>query len=185
MKIDQQREARFRRTVRRLTIETRNVRSDFAARHVWYAWLADGGSTSNLFLQGAGFALQSDLMIRLIRVLDVGRSTSSFWYLYRCGLSTLGDGIDFEKLWEFSMKLKSIRDKTFVHIDKDGVFDPGKYYKEAGINDLNLASALDQVWTVLCRLNFSYGEPPGNLDNQTLLSLCQDLGRDLLRLVNR
>ncbi len=178
-------ESRFRRTVRRLTIETRNLRGDFAARHVWYAWLADGGSTSNLFLRGAGFALQSDLMIRLIRVLDVGRTTSSFWYLHQCGLSTAGDGIDFEKLREFSMKLKSVRDKTFVHIDKKGVFDPGKYYEEAGINDLHLANVIDQVWTVLCRLNFSYGEPPGNLDNQTLPSLCQDFGRDLLRLVNR
>jgi hypothetical protein len=83
------------------------------------------------------------------------------------------------------MKLKSIRDKTFVHIDKEGVFDPGKYYEEAGINDLHLANAIDQVWTVICRLNASHGDPPGNLDNQTLLSLCQDFERDFLRLVNR
>lgn len=161
------------------------MRGDFAARHVWYAWLAHGGSTSNLFLQGAGHAVQSDLMIRLIRVLNIGKGTSSFWYLYRCGLSTAGDGVDFEKLREFSMKLKFIRDKTFVHIDKEGVFDPGRYYEEAGINDLHLANAIDQVWTVICRLNVSYGEPPGNLDNQTLLSLCQDFERDFLRLVNR
>ena len=120
MKIDQQREPRFRRTVRRLTTETRNMRGYFAARHVWYAWLANGGSTSNLFLQGAGNAVQSELMIRLIRVLYIGKSTSSFWYLHRCGLSTAGDGIDFESLLAFSMKLKSIRDKVFVHIDKEG-----------------------------------------------------------------
>jgi hypothetical protein len=185
MEGEQPQETRFRRTVRRLTIETKNMRGDFAARHVWYAWLDSGGSTSNLFLQGAGHAVQSDLMIRLIRVLDVGKRTASFWYLHRCGLSTAGAGIDFEEPREFSMKLKSIRDKTFVHIDKEGVFDPGKYYGEAGINDLHLASAIDDVWKVLCRLNASYGEPPGNLDSQSLQSLCQDFGRDLLRLVNQ
>jgi len=41
------------------------------------------------------------------------------------------------------MKLKSIRDKTFVHIDKEGVFDPGKYYEGApGLTDLPTAGGL-------------------------------------------
>src|SRR5260370_13754743 len=81
MKIDQQREPRFRRTVRRLTTETRNMRGYFAARHAWYAWLANGGATTNLFLQGAGTALQSDLMIWLILVLALRERTTSFFYL--------------------------------------------------------------------------------------------------------
>ena|ERR1700730_4216533 len=124
---DSQEEARVRRTIRRLTIETRNMRGIFAAWRNWQAWVREGGSTSNLVLQGAFVALQSDLMIRLIRVLDRGADTASFWYLHRSGLPGIEEGIDMEFLKAFSMKLMKIRNKVFVHIDKQAVFAPEKH----------------------------------------------------------
>jgi len=147
------------------------MRGQFAAWRAWRTWAAGGGTTANLFLQTAGSALQSDLMIRLIRVLDLDSRTCSFWYLHRRGLFDAGHGIDFKKLKEFSKKLKGPRDKVFVHIDQDGVFDPGKHYVDANINDADIASAIDEVWTVLCRLRCNYGETLGNFDKQGLQSL--------------
>jgi hypothetical protein len=156
------------------------MRGQFAA---WRAWAAGGGSTANLFLQGAGAALQSDLMIRLIRVLDLDSRTSSFWCLHRCGMFDAGDGIDFTKLKNLSKKLKGPRDKVFVHIDKDAVFEPQKHYEDANIQDTDIAHAIDEVWAVLSRLRSNYGETLGNMDKQSLQSLCQDFQRDLHRLM--
>jgi hypothetical protein len=122
-------------------------------------------------------------MIRLIRVLDLDSKTCSFWYLHRCGLFDAGVGIDSKKLKEFSKKLRGVRNKVFVHIDQDAVVDPQKYYKDANINDADIAYAIDEVWTVLCRLRCNYGETLGNFDKQTRQSLCQDFGRDMLTLM--
>jgi hypothetical protein len=180
---DTQQEAKVRRTVRRLTIETRNMRGVFAAWRSWRAWSHAGGATSNMVLQGALVALQSDLMIRLIRVLDRGSDTASFWYLHRSGLRGVEEGIDMKFLRVFSMKLTTIRNKVFVHIDKDGVFAPEKYYGEAGITDRDIARAIEQVRTVLSRIRSGYGETAGSFDNQSLDSLCQDFKRDFLQLV--
>jgi hypothetical protein len=161
------------------------MRGDFAAWRTWRAWAAAGGSTANLFLQAAGSALQSDLMIRLIRVFDLDSNTSSFWYLHRCGLFGAGDRIDFKKLKDFSKQLKGPRNKAFVHIDQDAVFDPEKHYRDANINDSDIAYAIDEVWTVLCRLRSNYGESLGNFDRQGLQSLCRDFRRDFLEVVDR
>ena len=62
----------FERTVRRLTHEVHNLRGTAAAMLA-----ASNQHSSNLFLQVGVAALQSDLLVRLIRVLERDRDVAS------------------------------------------------------------------------------------------------------------
>ena len=79
-----------------------------------------GKYSSNLFIHVAAKALQTDVLIRLIRIFEDGEA-ASFWYLHRCEPRKIAEGIDIAKLQDFSRRLTLIRDKVFVHIDKDAV----------------------------------------------------------------
>ncbi len=61
--------------------------------------------------------------------------------------------LEIERLAAFSKRLKLIRDKTFVHIDKDGVFDPEAIYSAAGIEPSEIIWAVEAVWTELKRFH--------------------------------
>jgi len=108
-------------------------------------------------------ALKDARLIRLIRILENDSQTASFWYLLRSNeklvrATAAKAGLDLEKLSELAQKLRGIRDKTFVHIDKDGVFDPQRFYREAGIDNDQLAEAIDRLWTTMKELYVSVFE---------------------------
>jgi hypothetical protein len=50
------------------------------------------------------------------------------------------------RLADISERLKSIRDKSFVHIDKEAVFDPEAIYRDANLLGGDLAFAVDFLW---------------------------------------
>jgi hypothetical protein len=56
------------------------------------------------------------------------------------------------------MKLATIRNRVFVHIDREGVFELERYYREADITDVTIARPVDQVRTLLSRIRSGYGE---------------------------
>src|SRR6266436_6239429 len=116
---------RFERTLKRLFNETYNLMSVQAALETLQ------NSTGGAILQTAFSALYGDRLLRLIRIFEDSRGTATFWYLYRCEPRNVAKGMDIPRLKQFSAKVKHIRDKTFVHIDKDFVFDPEDAYKEA------------------------------------------------------
>ncbi len=99
------------------------------------------------------------MLIRLIRIFEQ-RGAASFWYLHRCEPSKVGKGIDIAKLEDFSERLKDIRDKVFVHIDKGAVFDPQKVYQDAGIKPSEIKAAIDAVWTFLNELYSEQNDGP-------------------------
>ena len=60
-----------------------------------------------------------------------------------------------------------IRTKTFMHIDKDGVFDPQAYYKAAGLNNdkvEEIIRALEATMRTIYAEVFG-AEPEGDIYN--------------------
>ncbi len=175
--------ARFSRTLIRLTCELRALRYD------WAAFKASRSAIpANLFVQAARSSVQSDLLIRLIRVFENSKRVSCFWYLHRTRASEFPETAEIEKLRKFSCRLKRIRDKVFVHIDKEAVFDPTEAYRCAGIqigddND-EIAFAIGYVWCALKRLKSpELTEHPDPADDVSLDSLRKDLERDFRELL--
>jgi hypothetical protein len=171
---------RFQTTVERLIHEIYNLRGTFAAMRA-----AQGQASCNLFVQVASAALQSDLLIRLIRIFEDGEA-ASFWYLHRCEPRKVRKGINIEKLADFSARLKAIRDKVFVHIDKDAVFEPQKVYQDAGIKPSEIKEAIEAAWKVLNELySEQSGKPFRHSPQSSLDSLTQDFQRDFAELSER
>jgi hypothetical protein len=178
---------RFQRAVKRLTAETQRMRDDWAAV---LAIRSARPSSSNLFLQTAAGAIQSDVMIRLVRVFEISDRTSSFWYLYRCAPECVGGSVDIQWLKNFSGRLRNIRNGVFVHIDKDHVSQPEKVYADAkiGIDGRNdeIKLAIESAWSVLKRLYCNQeGSVASPNADQTLASLAKDFERDLKKLIDQ
>ncbi len=116
-------------------------------------------------------------------MLEDSRDTSSFWYLHRCDPAKVAADIDVSVLRKLSVRLKKVRDKVFVHIDKDAVFDPEARYREVDIKWSEIFDGLESLWRALNRL---YEEHEGAkfepVTQVTFSSLCQDFKRDYLRL---
>lgn len=148
-------ESRFWRTVSRLRAEVDWLRTEQTALERLIGVECIGRD----FFRVAHTALLGDRLLRLVRVFEQSTQVASFWYLHRCQPQKVGEGLDVQRLKKFAARLKPIRDKTFVHIDKDGVFDPNAVYKEAGITGGEIRWAINSVWDVLERLR---GEQPSN-----------------------
>ena len=177
---------RFQHAVKRLTAEAQQMRFDWAAV---LAMRSAKLHPSNLFLQTAAGALQSDVMIRLIRVLEDSRDTASFWYLNRCKPDCVGSGVDIQWLKDFSGRLKKIRDRVFVHIDKNDVFQPEQVYANANIsiaeaND-EIKRAIESIWSALKQIHRNQeGSTAAPNADQSLESLAEDFKRDLRKLID-
>ena len=103
-------------------------------------------------------ALKDARLIRLIRILESDSQTSSFWYLLRSNEKVVNraakkSGLDLVELGDISERLRGIRDKTFVHIDKEGVFNPQQYYKAANLNNDKVAEIIHQMWNTMRALH--------------------------------
>src|SRR5216683_1265888 len=117
--MNEQHKQRFQRAVSRLLLETHNLRNDQAAVD---ALSEAAQKSSSPFIAVAAGALQGDRLIRLVRIFEDNSRAASFWYLYRCEPKNIGHGVDVARLKDFSKRIKRVRDKTFVHIDKDTSF---------------------------------------------------------------
>lgn len=117
------------------------------------------------FFRYAYYSLKNDLIAHGIKILDKHIDSASFWYLYRCKKNRINKYLadkkfSIDEIEKLSQKLKTVRDKTHFHIDKDGVFDPDKIWEIAGItgNEFNLV--FDFLWELLKNLHISqFSEP--------------------------
>jgi hypothetical protein len=110
------------------------------------------------FFRVAHVGIQGDRMIRLIRILEEDAQVASFWYLYRCEPTAVekaarAANVDLKFLRDLEARLKTIRDKVFVHIDKHGVFDPNKIYKDAGVTHKDVRKAAESLWHTVQELH--------------------------------
>src|SRR5216684_2568706 len=151
--------ARFDRTLKRLLPETYNLMACQAALEALV------GVKAGAILSTAFSALKGDRLLRLIRIFEDSNNTATFWYLLRCEPENVSKDLDVDFLKQFSKKLKLIRDKTFVHIDKDAVFDPDAIYRAAGVTPNEMIRAMEMLWPVLNRLykqRFQASHPMGD-----------------------
>ena len=146
-------DARFQRTIERIGAETFWL-------HTYHKAIC--GLTVDAigldFFRVSLNALKDARLIRLIRILEDDSQTASFWYLYKSNeklVKTFAKKCKFDIAWakEISDKFVGIRNKTFVHIDKDGVFDPQKYYKDAGITHRDVENIIEGLWCLLQKLH--------------------------------
>ena len=117
-------------------------------------------------------ALNDALLIRLIRILEDKPRNASFWYLYRSNeklLEKIAKASDFDLEWVkvISDKFVGIRNKTFVHIDKDGVFEPQKFYDEAAITHNDVDKVIMGLWKVMQALHLEVLRKEIQGDNYT------------------
>jgi len=103
-------------------------------------------------------ALKEARLVRLIRVLEDKPRVASFWYLLKSnpGLveaAAKNGGLDLPKLKIVADALIAIRTKTFMHIDKDGIFDPQSFYKAAGITNNDVERIIRKFWKSMNHLH--------------------------------
>jgi len=109
-------------------------------------------------------ALKDARLIRLIRVLEDDSHTASFWYLLQSNARLVKKaakkgGLDLAELRQIATALIGVRNKTFVHIDKTGVFDPQAYYRAAGLNNDQIERVIRAFWNTMRYLRFEvFGE---------------------------
>lgn len=110
------------------------------------------------FFRVALSAMKDARLIRLVRVLEDDSRTASFWYLLKTNSAQVTRaakkaGLDLVELRAVAAKLKGIRDKTFVHIDKSEVFDPQALYKAAGLTYAQIDRIIRGLWGTMNELH--------------------------------
>jgi hypothetical protein len=140
---------RFKKTVERLAAEVSILLTEQVALEEL------SGAVANQLVSVSQIALLGDRLARLIRILedDSRREVAGFWYLTRCEPNRVALKSEDEKhLRDMATRLKPIRDKTFFHIDKNGVFDREAIYADAKITGNEIVRAIDVLWSILSRL---------------------------------
>jgi hypothetical protein len=150
MDTEKQYRRRFDATLSRLKSEVINLRLDLAALTALQE-SKDVVKTSMLLTLCVG-AMRSDILVRLVRIFEEDSKVASFWYLHRCEPTKVSEGVKLARLSDFACRLKGIRDKCFVHIDKDGLFNVAAIYKNAGIRETEINKNVETIWLVLKRL---------------------------------
>lgn len=154
-------DTRFQRTVERIT-------KDVLWLHTYQNALDGMVGLQSIgldFFRVAVTAIMDAQLIRLIRVLERDSKTSSFWYLLRTNAPVVekaakASHLDLEALSHAADRLRGIRNKTFVYIDKDGVFDPQKFYREAKLTDGEIKRLIDGLWNTMQQVHIAVlGEP--------------------------
>ena len=103
------------------------------------------------FFAIAQTAIYGDRLIRLVRLLEDDAEVASFWYLNRCApravkKSLTRAGLTVDEVADLSSRLKKVRDKVFVHIDKEGLFNPQQIYEEADIRGSQIQRVIEALW---------------------------------------
>lgn len=147
-------DARFKRTVRRLCYETYWLN----AYQIAISELRHIESIGVDFFRVSFVALHDAQLIRLVRILDRNPRAASFWYLHRSDqklveMAMKQASLDIADLADVSGQLYPIRNRSFVHIDKKGVFDPQQLYRDAGIDLDRLSIICVRLWEVTKELH--------------------------------
>ena len=141
--------ARFERTIKRISTEAFWL-------YIYHKAICglDVDSIGLDFFRVSLNALKDARLIRLIRILEDDNQTASFWYLVRSNESLIKSQAkqmqcDLSKIRYVADRLRIIRDKTFVHIDKQQVFDPPSLYKAAGITHDEIDQVINSIWRLM------------------------------------
>ena len=151
---------RFERTVQRISAEAYWLKTYQLAINGMKGVFAIGLDFFRVSLN----SLKDARLVRLIRVLEDKSRVASFWYLHKCNPALINaaakeNGLNIERLKIISASLVSIRTKTFMHIDKDGIFDPQSFYKAAGLNNDEVEEIIMALWRTMNRVHFKvFGE---------------------------
>jgi hypothetical protein len=152
---------RFREALRRLMRDIDNLRTEQAAIEAYH----EARPPRNRFLTVAIVAIQGDRLLRLVRIFEDSTKTASFWYLHRCEPKRLKN-LDMDRLQDFSGRLKTVRDLTFVHIDKKGISDPAAIWRAAGFTETGIREVIETVRRALNDLWIEeFGKPPISISN--------------------
>lgn len=148
--------ARFERTVQRISAEAFWLRTYQDAINGMKGVQAIGLDFFRVSLN----ALKDARLVRLIRVLEKDPKVASFWYLLRsnaCAVKSAAKrgGLDLSLLEMAAKGLLEIRNKTFMHIDKDGVFDPDSFYTAAGLTNNDVEQIIRQLWSTMNHLHIA------------------------------
>lgn len=124
-------------------------------------------------------ALKDARIIRLIRVLEDDSKVASFWYLFKANEKLMKQAskeadFDVDLARTLADKFLGIRNKTFVHIDKDRVFDSSELYKEADISHRDIDDFISGLWRLMQKLHVLVFDMEIECDNYT--------GEDIRRL---
>jgi hypothetical protein len=131
----------------RLAHEAFHLREDFAALKVVAPLRAKGA-----FFIVTFSALQADILVRLMRVLEWEERVGSFWLLYDLELAK-ADSARINRLKSLAKRLLKIRNRVFVHIDARELFDPERVYRNAQIKwRTDIESAIDLISNVIDKL---------------------------------
>ena len=107
-------------------------------------------------------ALNTDMWIRVVRVLEQNpQKVASFWYIYDWEQKFIEEQlrkrrVDVRDIARLSDRVKRVRDKSFVHIDKKHVLTRQALYSDASITLNEAEHILDALWFVLNELFRAY-----------------------------
>jgi hypothetical protein len=109
------------------------------------------------FIRLAYWALYDQMLTHVIRVLD-DREEAGFWFLTKGNAATVEalcseHGLSLAPVEVVQHKLKKIRDKTHLHLDKQGVLDPKQVWRAADLSYGELESAMETAFRLLALLH--------------------------------
>jgi len=146
--------ARVHRVIRRLAYELFWLRAEQVALRE-----LDGRDHVGLdFFRIAYTGIQGDWLIRLVRVLEPDGDVASWWYLDRTIPRDVQEalaptGVDRSELESLAQRIRAIRNKVFVHIDKHGVFEPDAVYEKANITGQETERTIEALWVAINKLH--------------------------------
>jgi len=121
------------------------------------------------FIQLAYWALFDQMIAHSIKVL-VTRERHGFWYLVKRHKQMVHElcvynGLSLKAIKDIDGSLLHIRDKTHFHLDKAGVKNPKKIWRDAKLKRSDLKQALEIAFVILAALhaeirNVDYYLPP-------------------------
>jgi hypothetical protein len=108
-------------------------------------------------------AIAGDRLIRLVRLLEDDSRVASFWYLHRCAPKAVEGalaacGMSIDAVRDLARRIKLIRDKAFVHVDKTAVFNPEVIYRQANVNGPHIQAVIEAIWSALNSLHRASGK---------------------------
>ena len=111
------------------------------------------------FFTVAAHALYNDVLSHSMKLLETDPKPASFWFLVRCDKASAkkaakARGVNLSDVAAIAARLKSIRNKTHFHIDKNAVLNPRAVWIDAMIEGDQLGTALEGAYAILSELHF-------------------------------
>ncbi|MBL7197222.1 MAG: hypothetical protein ISS47_03915 [Candidatus Omnitrophica bacterium] len=178
-------ENRYRNAIKRNLYEVAYALLEYSTLRI----LNEYNKKEGIYVTGEGFfnisyrALFNDMVAHSIKVLDKDRKSATFWYILKTDKAKaenlrLYSKEKIKSLRNLASKLKTIRNKTHFHIDKEGVVDPKMIWGNANIKGRELEESLHYLFSILNELhkavfnkNFLY--QPEDYDGTDLIKLLE------------